>query len=75
MQLIESPAVNLGAAGSPQNRALIGVVKEAKHLLTQLCHVGKAPHSQKSDNATIDDACEHWLTLLECEELQPHIKQ
>ena len=52
----------------------IRVVNEAKHFLTQLSHVGKALNSLQSDSVTIADACEHWLTLLECEELQPHIK-
>ena len=37
MQLIESPAVNLGAPGSPQNRALDKVDTYYTHVYSNMC--------------------------------------
>ena len=47
-------------------------MKVAQNRLEQLQPIASARDSLQSDSATIADACEEWVTLLQVESLNPH---
>jgi len=51
----------------------VGLLNEAKSLHAQLQPVANALDRLQSDNATIADACEEWLSLLRADALKPHL--
>ncbi|KAK2170282.1 hypothetical protein LSH36_3g03045 [Paralvinella palmiformis] len=52
-----------------------GPLVELKNLLQQLSPISKALDTLQSDTFTIADACEQWLTILQCPGLKPHEKK
>jgi hypothetical protein len=51
----------------------IGLLNEAKNLHSQLQPIAKALDRLQSDTASIADACEEWLVLLQQDELKTHL--
>jgi len=51
----------------------VGPLNEAKSLHAQLQPVVNELGRLQSDNATIADACEAWLSLLRADALKPHL--
>jgi len=54
----------------------VGLLNEVKSLYAQLQPVANALDTLdrlQSDNATIADACEEWLSLLRADALKPHL--
>jgi len=51
----------------------VGLLNEAKSPHAQLQPVANALDRLQSDNATITDACEEWLSLLRADALKPHL--
>ena len=51
----------------------VGLLNEAKSLHAQLQPAANALDRLQSDNTTIADACEEWLSLLRADALNPHL--
>ena len=51
----------------------VGPLNEAKSLHAQLQPVVNELDRLQSDNATIADACEEWLSLLRADALKPYL--
>ena len=52
----------------------VGLANEVKHLNSQLKPISNALDGLQSDSASIADACEVWMDLLQEEDLAPYLK-